>query len=221
MKLHKQYVQLGITNLLLLGLGVYATYIHRYDMLFCIFLMLLVSLAPHFLKGTYNIHIPVVFIYSTIVFIFLSVLLGQFGGLYDRWHWWDSFLHFIAALTFGFSGFILIYVYYVHNKLKIPQNLMLILAFFFCLGIGALWEILEYGIDIILGTRMQADSLDDTMIDLVVDAFGGLAAIVMCSLYLSRSRIPVVDAVVEAVTEEAVTENKAPVIGVANEELTH
>jgi len=220
MKLHKQYIQLGVTNAIFLGLGGYAIYTQRYEMLFSIFLMLLVSLFPHFLKGRYNIHIPVIFIYSAIVFIFLSVFLGQFGGLYDRWHWWDSFLHFISALTFGFSGFIIIYVYYVHNKLKLPQNLMLIFAFFFCLGIGALWEIAEYGIDNALGTSMQANSLDDTMIDLIIDALGGLIAIIMCSLYLSRFHVPVIDSVVEAITMETVAENKTAAIAVINKGIT-
>lgn len=188
-------------------------------MLFSVFLTLVVSLLPHLLKGTYNIHIPVIFIYLTIVFIFLSVFLGQFGGLYDRWHWWDSFLHFISALAFGFTGFIIIYVYYVHNKLKIPQNLILVLAFLFCLGLGALWEIIEYGIDNTLGTNMQVNSLDDTMIDLIIGALGGLAAIIMCSFYLSRFRVPVIDSVVNTITKETVVENKAPAVAVLNEEV--
>jgi len=219
MKLHKQYIQLGFTNLLLLAIGGYAVYTQRYEMLFSIFLMLLISLLPHFLKGKYNIHVPVVFIYSTIVFIFLSVFLGQFGGLYDRWHGWDSFLHYISAVSFGFTGFVLIYVYYVHNKLKIPQKLILILAFFFCLGIGGLWEIIEYGIDNALGTSMQANSLDDTMIDLIIGALGGLTATIMCSLYLSRFHVPVIDSVVEAITKETVEENKAPAVAVTNKEV--
>jgi len=212
-------MQLCVTNALLLVLGGYAVYTQHYEMLFSVFLMLLVSLLPHLLKGTYNIHVPVIFIYSTIVFIFLSVFLGQFGGLYDRWHWWDSFLHFISALTFGFTGFIIIYVYYVHNKLKIPQNLILILAFFFCLGIGALWEIVEYGIDNALSTNMQVNSLDDTMIDLIIGALGGLTAIIMCAFYLSRFHVPVIDSVVKSITKETVAENKAPAVAVLNEEV--
>jgi uncharacterized membrane protein YjdF len=200
-------------------LGGYAVYTQHYEMLFSVFLMLLVSLLPHLLKGTYNIHVPVIFIYSTIVFIFLSVFLGQFGGLYDRWLWWDSFLHFISALTFGFTGFIIIYVYYVHNKLKIPQNLILALTFFFCLGIGALWEIIEYVIDNALGTNMQVNSLDDTMIDLIIGALGGLTAVIICSLYLSRFHVPVIDSVVKAITKETVEENKAPAVAVRNEEV--
>jgi len=216
-KLYKQYIQLSITELLLLGVGGYAIYLHNYEMLFSILLMLFVSLIPHYMKWGHNIHVPVTFIYFAITFIFLSVFLGQFGGLYDRWHWWDAFLHFVSALTFGFTGFILMYVYYVHNKLKIPLRLILIFAFFFCLGIGGMWEIVEYALDNTLGTNMQVSSLDDTMSDLIINALGGLVAIIMCSLYLSRFNVPIVDTIVEVVAEEVIKENKEAVVAVVNE----
>jgi len=216
-KLPKQYFQLGLTNLLLVAVGGYAIYVHKYEMLFCIFLMLIVSLIPYYLKGTHNIHIPITFIYAAITFIFLSVFLGQFGGLYDRWHWWDAFLHLVSAIAFGFVGFILLYVYYVHNQIKIPRGVILTFAFFFSLGVGGMWEIIEYAIDLTLGTNMQVGSLDDTMIDLILGAVGGLIATIMCALYLSKFNTPIIDTIVEAMTEEVIEENKAPAIAVINE----
>mgnify|MGYP007080246565 CR=1 FL=1 len=217
MKLPKQYLQLGCTNLLLLSVGGYAVYAQSYEMLFSVFLMLVVSLTPYYLKGTHNIHIPITFIYAAILFIFMSVFLGQFGGLYDRLPWWDAFLHLISAITFGFVGFILLYVYYVHNQIKIPRGVILTFAFFFSLGVGGMWEIIEYAIDLTLGTNMQVGSLDDTMIDLILGAVGGLIATIMCALYLSKFNTPIIDTIVEAMTEEVIEENKAPAIAVINE----
>lgn len=208
MKLHKQYIQLGITSTLLLLITGYALYNFSYDMAFVGLLMLLVSLMPFYLKAAHDVYIPAVFTYGIIIFIFSSVFLGQFGGLYDKWHWYDAFLHFISALVFGLAGFLVLYVYYVHNKLKIPINIILFFAFFFCLGVGGLWEIIEYGIDKSLGTNMQVSSLDDTMMDLLLDGLGGLVSIVMCSLYVSKIKVPIIDTVVKVVTEEIIEENK-------------
>jgi hypothetical protein len=208
MQLHKQFLQLGATNILLLAITLYALYNQSYDMVFAGVLMLLVSLMPFYFKAVHNVHIPAVFMYVTIVFIFSSVFLGQFGGLYDRWHWYDAFLHFISALAFGIIGFLLLFVYYVHNKLKLPKGLILFFAFFFCLGVGALWEIIEYGIDNSLGTNMQVGSLDDTMIDLLVDGLGAVVSIAMCSIYMSKMSVPVIDNAVNAITEEIIEENK-------------
>lgn len=208
MQLHKQFIQLGITNLLLLLITVYALYGHSFEMAFASALMFLVSLAPFYLKAAYNVYIPAVFMYAAIVFIFSSIFLGQFGGLYDRFHWYDAFLHFISALAFGLVGFLLLFVFYVHNKLKLPKSLILFFTFFFCLGVGALWEIIEYGIDYALGTNMQVNSLDDTMIDLILDGLGAAVAVTFCSVYMSKMSVPIIDGAMQTIMEEIMEENK-------------
>lgn len=218
-KLHKNYIELGIVSILLVGLTSYAIYTDNIAMIVAGALMLAVSLIPHLFKGIHNVHVPAFFIYFVITFIFISVFLGQFGGLYDRWHWYDAFLHLISAIAFGFIGFLLLYIYYVHNKLQLPRALILLFAFLFSMGIGGMWEIIEYGLDNFLGTNMQVGSLDDTMIDLMLDAVGGFIAVVLCSLYISRIHIPVVDSVVEAVTDEVITENETMAKDTKNEPL--
>ncbi len=217
MQLHKQFVQLGITNILLLAIILYAAYTRNFEMAFAGGLMLLISVAPLYLKAMHNVHIPAVFIYVAIAFIFASVFLGQFGGFYDKWHWYDAFLHFISALAFGLIGFLLLFVYYVHNKLKLPKGIILFFAFFFCLGVGALWEIIEYGVDNVFGSNMQVGSLDDTMIDLLLDGLGAVVSIAMCSIYMSKISVPIIDNAVNAVTEEIIEENKEVAVKVAND----
>ena len=207
MHLHKQFLQLGIINVLLLAITVYALYNARFEMAFVCALMLLVSLAPLYLKAVHDVYVPAVFMYVTIAFIFSSVFLGQFGGLYDRWHWYDSFLHFISALAFGLAGFLPLFVFYVHNKLRLPKSIILFFTFFFCLGVGALWEIIEYGIDNVFGTNMQVNSLDDTMIDLMLNGLGAVVAVTFCYIYMSRTSIPIIDNTVQALTEEILEEN--------------
>src|SRR3989344_6466607 len=98
MHLHKQFLQLGIINVLLLAITVYALYNARFEMAFVCALMLLVSLAPLYLKAVHDVYVPAVFMYVTIVFIFSSVFFGQFGGLFDRWRLDDSFFLFFFSL---------------------------------------------------------------------------------------------------------------------------
>ncbi len=87
------------------------------------------------------------------------------------------------------------------------------------MGIGGIWEIIEYGFDQFLGTNMQVGSLDDTMIDLILDALGGFVAVILCSLYISKIHIPVVDSVVEAVSDEVIAENETMAKNTQNEPL--
>ncbi len=208
MQLHKQFLQLGITNLLLLLITLYALYNHSFEMMLASALMLLVSLAPFYLKAAHNVYIPAVFMYIVIAFIFASIFLGQFGGLYDRLHWYDAFLHFISALAFGLVGFLLLFVFYVHNKLKLPKSVILFFTFFFCLGVGALWEIIEYGIDYVLGTNMQVNSLDDTMVDLLFGGLGATVTVTLLGIYMSKMNAPIIDEAMHTMTEEIIKENK-------------
>ena len=208
MSIHKQFMQLSIVSSLLLLIIIYALYNNSFEMAFAATLMLPMSLTPLYFKAAHDVYIPAVFMYVAVVFIFSSVFLGQFGGLYDRWHWYDAFLHFISALAFGLAGFILLFVYYVHNKLRLPKGIILFFTFFFCLGVGALWEIIEYFIDHILGTNMQVSSLDDTMIDLIIGGLGATVSIIICSIYMSRINVPIIDNAVKAMTEEIIDENK-------------
>jgi hypothetical protein len=65
------------------------------------------------------------------------------------------------------------------------------------LGIGALWEIVEYGSDQLLYGNIASiqkqqgsptlDPLDDTMIDLIADLAGGIAGAIFGGLYIRYS----------------------------------
>jgi len=46
-------------------------------------------------------------------------------------------------------------------------------AFIFAVGMGAMWEIFEFGMDQFFGLNMQKTGLVDTMWDLIVDTIGG------------------------------------------------
>jgi hypothetical protein len=208
MGLYKHAISLGITNLLLLGAAGSAFWFGQNELSFVASLMFVVSISPHYFKAVHNVHIPIVFIYGAVVFIFSSILLGQFGGMYDRFHWYDAFLHFLSALVLGIVGFLIIYVFYSVNKLKLPLLIVVIFSFAFTVTIGVMWEITEYFIDMTLGTNMQVSSLDDTMIDLMVNALGGFIASFIGYLYVIKIPLPGLEDVIESVTNEVNKENK-------------
>lgn len=207
MRSHKHSVQLILMSILLFAFTLFALYHQNFEIVFVGVLMLFLSLLPLYLKSTINLHIPTIFIYTGIIFIFLSLFLGQFSGFYDRFHWYDAFLHFISAIIIGFIGFIILFAYSIKHKLQPQKSIILFFVFFFCLGVGALWEIFEYGVDAHFNTNMQVGSLDDTMIDLIVTGIGALISSILCALYMSKMVVPVIDSVVDAVTNEVIEEN--------------
>lgn len=216
MGLYKHTIALVVTNVLLLGTAGWAFWVGQNEVGFVASLMFAVSICPHYFKAVHNVHIPNIFIYGAIAFIFSSILLGQFGGMYDRFHWYDSFLHFLSSLVLGIVGFLIIYVFYSINRLKLPLLIVVIFSFSFAVTIGVIWEIIEYFIDMTLGTNMQVSSLDDTMIDLMINSLGGLITAFIGYLYVIKIPLPGLENVLESVTNEVKKENKDMVVATVN-----
>jgi uncharacterized membrane protein YjdF len=72
-------------------------------------------------------------------------------------------------------------------------------AFFFAVGLGAIWEIFEFGMDHFFGTNMQPatpgdpSGLTDTIHDLIVDTVGAAVIALAGWRYLARARVSRVD----------------------------
>jgi hypothetical protein len=60
-------------------------------------------------------------------------------------------------------------------------------AFLFAFSLGAVWEIVEFGVDQGFGTNMQKSGLVDTMWDLIVDAVGALVIALLGYLHIKRA----------------------------------
>ncbi len=145
------------------------------------------TLSMLILRHRLPVRLPYTFQLLVVAFVFATLVLGEGRDFYQRFWWWDIALHFFSGLLLGALGFMLIYLLNEDDRvhLSMRPGFMALFAFCFALSLGALWEILEFGVDLIFGTHMQKPMLGDpsgkmdTMIDLVVDTLG--AAIV--SLY--------------------------------------
>lgn len=135
-------------------------------------LALILCLAPIVLASRYRIVLPLPFAISTTAFIIASLIFGEVLDAYNVVWWWDIALHGSSAIALGLIGFLFIYMLFHGDHFAAPAAALAFIAFSFAVSIGGLWEILEYLIDRSFGTNMQRSGLDDTMTDLMVNAFG-------------------------------------------------
>jgi len=119
-----------------------------------------------------EIYIPVRFEFLLTLFIYASLFLGEIQGFYTKFWWWDIVLHAGSGIALGFIGFLIVYSLYRHGPLRSNPGLIFLFSFSFALSLGALWEIIEFGLDSFWGLEMQFGGLRDTMWDLIVDAIG-------------------------------------------------
>lgn len=130
---------------------------------------------PSLLRDRYRVYIPTSVDIATVVFIFLTLFLGQVGNLYNYVPFWDKFVHFQSGLLFGAAGFTLVYTLRSQrkNKMIISHLFVAIFSVAFSIAIAAIWEICEFIWDAALSRSTQA-SLDDTMLDLIAATVGAL-----------------------------------------------
>lgn len=148
--------------------------------------ILVITFVPLLMRNRFQVRIPHEFETLTIVFIYMSLFLGEVHDFYALYWWWDLALHAGAGLLVGITGFLLVYVLN-HNKnvnLNLTPKFIALFAFMFAIGIGSLWEIFEFILDNLLGLNMQKTGLVDTMWDLIVNCIGALTISVLGYDYL-------------------------------------
>jgi hypothetical protein len=113
--------------------------------------------------------------YSTYIishlFMIATLYLGPIYGLYEKYAWWDSFLHFISGPVLIILAFNILHVLWDKNLIKTSKNpiFFMLLAFLFSITAHTVWELFEFLIDLIFGTKMTNFDIMDTMLDTLLN----------------------------------------------------
>jgi len=139
-----------------------------------ILIILFITFLPIILGKRFDVRIPHGFETLAVIFLYMSLFLGETQSYYTRFWWWDLVLHSGSAFLLGILGFLMVYVLNERKEvdLDMKPKFIALFAFMFAVSIGALWEIFEYGMDQVFGLNMQKSGLQDTMWDLIVDVAG-------------------------------------------------
>ncbi|GAB4321081.1 MAG: hypothetical protein Kow0059_15600 [Candidatus Sumerlaeia bacterium] len=156
--------------------------------LFLITLTIFLTLLPVLVRRRFDVYIPPEFEIAAITFIFAALFLGEIGGYYQRFWWWDVALHTGAGFLLGLVGFLLVYVMNEQEDIAMimKPGFVAFFSFSFAMALGALWEIFEFAMDGFFGLNMQKSGLRDTMWDLIVDAVGAFVVAAWGYVYLKR-----------------------------------
>jgi hypothetical protein len=139
-------------------------------------IVLALTFTPAIIERRLHVQLPTEFTLITCLFLYASFGLGDVGDFYERFGWWDLALHGISALITGLIGFLVIYVFYMTDRIRVAPIYVAIITFGFAVSIGTIWEIFEFLMDWYFGLNMQSSGLVDTMTDLMVNAAGALVA---------------------------------------------
>lgn len=159
-------------------------------------LVFALTFFPAIIARQLRVRLPVEFTFINCLFLYAAFALGEVRDFYQRFWWWDLVLHSVSALMFGLIGFLLVYVFYSSQRVRMSPFYVSLFSFVFALSIGTLWEIFEFLMDLGFGFNMQKSGLVDTMTDLMVDAAGGALAAVIGYHYVRGGDSLVADRII-------------------------
>ncbi len=149
---------------------------------------LFITEVPSILRRDLRLVLPVELNFWIVLALFLHVI-GGVSGFYDDVPWWDHLTHAMSASLVAALGFVMVLVLdkYV-DSIYLPRAFLAVFIVMFTMAVGVFWELMEYAIDQLTGSRLQyGPSPDDTMLDLLFDAFGGFMVAAVGAHYLKHS----------------------------------
>ncbi len=161
----------------------------RYQASFEVTAILVITWLPTLLGNHFKVNIPYEFESLAVVFVYMALFMGEVQGYYTRFWWWDAVLHTGSGFLLGILGFLLVYVLNQKKdiELDLQPKFVALFAFMFAMGMGAMWEIFEFGMDQLFGLNMQKSGLVDTMWDLIVDGIGAFTISLLGWGYLKQN----------------------------------
>ncbi len=126
------------------------------------------------------------------VWITAAVCLHALGsaGLYFQVGWWDHLTHVLSATVVAAAGYVTFRAIDLYdNQITLPRRAISVYIVVFVLACGVLWEVFEFGLDIIaahtlLTMPLSQTGLTDTIWDLTFNTVGAVVVAIWGEVYL-------------------------------------
>ncbi|MGQ3413275.1 hypothetical protein ACT4ML_13545 [Natrinema sp. LN54] len=139
---------------------------------------LLITVLPALLERNYDLPLdPWLALWITSA-VFLHTL-GS-AGLYGQIGWWDHLTHALSASLVAGVGYTAARAVDLHvDDIHIPSRIAFVYIFAVVMAFGVIWELFEFGLDILaaetgLTMPLAQHGLDDTVRDLMFNSLGAL-----------------------------------------------
>ncbi len=161
-------------------------------------LALAAILFPKVMTRKLVIHIPLEVEILLFLMVILQLVVGESLGFYAHIPYYDKLVHYMLPFFVGVVAFLIYYTMYQTGRIKTSTGAAVLIIILITLGVGALWEIIEYFSDIFIYPyvpnwhhfqgNLVEDPWRDTMNDLVTDFLGGIFGSILCLWFLEKSR---------------------------------
>jgi peptidoglycan biosynthesis protein MviN/MurJ (putative lipid II flippase) len=113
------------------------------------------------------------------------------GGVLNTYHtipYYDDIAHLVSSVLIAFLSFVIIYLLDKYwDGLHMDMYAMAFVVVVATMAMGVIWEFMEWGTDLALGTREQW-GLEDTLSDLFIDMIGGIGMAIIGVSLIKKGR---------------------------------
>ena len=133
----------------------------QYESTFTAVLSLLLLLLPTFVEESFRIKLPIALETVALLFVFCANILGEIFAFYTYVPFWDDLLHCTSGFIFAAFGFSLAELLNRNGKFDFHISPIFVstVALCFAVTVGVVWELFEFGADLLLHTDMQRDTV--------------------------------------------------------------
>ncbi|MFP4591641.1 MAG: hypothetical protein ACLFM8_09300 [Halobacteriales archaeon] len=150
---------------------------------------LAITFAPAALERNYRLHLdPFLSVWIAAAVFFHTI--GS-AGFYTYVGWWDHLTHALSASLVAAVGYVLVRAIDLHiEEINLPRRVMFVYILVFVLAIGVVWELFEFALDLFAEATgvmppLSQFGLEDTVNDLLFNAFGAVLVAAAGQLYLT------------------------------------
>lgn len=148
---------------------------------------LVIAFLPDVFRHTKQLILPFAYEVGLMVFVFLSLIAGEYFDIYGKLLWWDDMLHFISGVVVGYVGLLILHIDDTKKRAVSGPWFAAIFTFSLVVMTAAVWEIFEFSVDQLAHGHMQY-GLVDTMMDIIDATVGGLFIALLGFIYYKYSR---------------------------------
>ena len=130
---------------------------NAYTCLLSLFLLYL----PSIIERKLEMRLPTALEITVVVFIFASEILGEIACFYVTVPFWDKAMHTVSGFIYAAVGYSMADILNRDHRISFQLSpvFLAVVAFCFSMTIGALWEIFEFSVDVLLNKDMQKDTV--------------------------------------------------------------
>ncbi len=116
---------------------------------------------------------------------------GTETSFYAGIWWWDHFTHALSSSVVAAAGYATVRAVDEHTTaIYLPPRFMFVFILLFVLAFGVFWEVIEFAISGVAtlagtGSVLTQYGLEDTLLDLVFDAIGGVVVAIWGTAHLT------------------------------------